>query len=689
MAGANRSRLVRITVRNIGCIGDEGVEIGLDNVVCLVGKNNAGKSTILRAYELAKGSVQFDENKDRCLHAPSDKPSEVLLEVHIPDGIGNVDSRWKEAKDGLLIVKSRWQWAPDKYQKVRTTWDPTGGVDGKGAWAEDGKAGGADPVFNSRLPRPLRIGSLDDAAKTEEMLLTLALGPLVAGLEKERIDPASDLSLALAGVTTRVKSLSGVHESHFNSISGRVAQGFKRVFPRLDVKLNVAASPIVPKLADLLKSGSSLTVQDGKTQTTLHQQGTGARRALFWSMLQVHNELSRDNEVRQEYRKRLEKALTEATSKRKKEADKGPGKTKEADLETYDKTIAELTSRLKAHDEDGNIPDSEDDPAFPGYLLLIDEPENALHPMAARAAQRHLYELAKHPDWQVIMTTHSPHFVNPFEDHTTIVRLERESEDDDAPMAPKTYRTDEIEFEFEDDEKKRLQALQHIDPSFSEVFFGSYPVLVEGDTEHAAFMSSIIEREHELMDEVTVIRARGKAILVPLIKVMTHFKIDFGIVHDVDPPYKSNGHRNGMWTENGKIREAVLKAREAGLTARHRISVPDFERFLGGEEESKDKPLNTYLTVAKDDALALRVQTLMTDLRDSDQHEPFPDGALGTDDYLTWLGIKIKDWAEANGQATHIRFQGPAATAAADPAAAAVGSSATSPTADSALPEGH
>ena len=55
MAGVNRSKLVRITVRNIGCIGSDGVEIELDNVVCLVGKNNAGKSTILRAYELAKG----------------------------------------------------------------------------------------------------------------------------------------------------------------------------------------------------------------------------------------------------------------------------------------------------------------------------------------------------------------------------------------------------------------------------------------------------------------------------------------------------------------------------------------------------------------------------------------------------------------------------------------------------------
>lgn len=35
MAGANRSRLVRITVRNIGCIGDDGIEIELDKVVCL------------------------------------------------------------------------------------------------------------------------------------------------------------------------------------------------------------------------------------------------------------------------------------------------------------------------------------------------------------------------------------------------------------------------------------------------------------------------------------------------------------------------------------------------------------------------------------------------------------------------------------------------------------------------------
>ena len=651
MAGVNRSKLVRIKIRNIGCIGDDGVEIELDNVVCLVGKNNAGKSTVLRAYELAKGSITFDLTRDRCQYAPEDQPSEVLLEVHIPEGIGNVDTKWKTEKDGLLIVRSRWQWEGPGFQKVRTTWDPAGGPDNKGGWADEGKAGGADPVFNSRLPRPLRIGSLDDAAKTEEMLLALALGPLLANLEKERVNPESDLSKAIAGISDRLDVLRGTHEEHFNDIAGRVAVGFKGVFPRLDVKLKIGAAPLVPKLGDLIKSGSSLKVQDGAAETALVQQGTGARRALFWSMLQVHNELSRDKEVRQDYRTRLEKLLSDAQKKQV--------KAKEADKPALAEATATLKAQLDAHDGGAPIPDSPDDPAFPGYLLLIDEPENALHPMAARAAQRHLYELAESPDWQVIMTTHSPHFVNPFEDHTTIVRIERagDGDGDAAPIAPKTYRSDLIEFE--GDDKKRLQALQHIDPSFSEVFFGSYPVLVEGDTEHAAFTSSIIERQHGLMDRVTVIRARGKAILVPIIKVLTHFKIDFGIVHDTDSPFKKNGHNNGMWSENEKIRTTILHARAAGVVARHRISVPDFERFLGGEEESKDKPLNTYLVVARDDGLAQRVQELMTELLVSSQHEPFPDGALGEADYLPWLNKVVQVWANENGVSDNVRFKGP------------------------------
>lgn len=649
MAGENRSKLVRMTVRNIGCIGANGLDIELDNVVCVVGKNNSGKSTLLRAYELARGTVSFVPSQDRYQHALPEQASEILLEIHIPDGIGNVDARWKIDRDGLRIVRSRWQWIAPDFQRVRTTWDPEGGEAGEGDWAADGKAGGADPVFSSRLPRPLRIGSLDDAEKTEEMLLTLALTPLISSLEKARTNAESALSQAIASVTSQIDEVSNAHELHFNTIADKITTGFQGVFPTMDVRLNIATSPLVPKISDLVKSGSSIRIKDGHTDTILRQQGTGARRALFWAMLQVHNELTRDKEIREEYRKKLVVALKD---EEKKKAGKKVTEEQRAEIQAG---IDDLQAKLDAHDAGAPIPDSPDDPSLPGYLLLIDEPENALHPMAARAAQRHLYKLAESPDWQVMMTTHSPYFINPFEDHTTIVRLERRIDEGGGIVS--TYRSDLIEFE--GDEKQRLQALQHIDPSFAEIFFGSYPVLVEGDTEHAAFMAAVIERQHELLNRVTVIRARGKAILAPLVKVMEHFKIDFGIVHDCDPPFKKNGEKNGMWTENKKIRDAILKARSAGVAVRHRVSVPDFERFLGGEEESKDKPLTAYRRITDEAALGVAVQQLLSELLSSDQHEPFgrdifPEGG----DYLDALGNKIGNWARENGVAEEVRFKG-------------------------------
>ncbi len=370
-------------------------------------------------------------------------------------------------------------------------------------------------------------------------------------------------------------------------------------------------------------------------------------------MLQVHNELTRDKEIREEHRKKLVAEIAEL-EKKKKPKKKELSAEQLAEIETE---IAGCVARLAAHDEGGAIPENSDDPALPGYLLLIDEPENALHPLAARAAQRHLYKLAESPDWQVIMTTHSPYFINPFEDHTTIVRLERDADIEKSSIAPRTYRSDDITFE--GDDKARLQALQHIDPSFAEVFFGSYPVLVEGDTEHAAFIAAIVEKEDELLDRVTVVRARGKAILLPLIKVLTHFKINFGVVHDCDPPFNKNGGGNGMWTENGKIRAALLTARAQGLEARHRVSVPDFERFLGGDEESKDKPLNAYMRVTADDGLRTKVQGLLAELMQSAQHDPFDAATLHGDvEYLDVLSTKVKEWAAASGVGSELRFKG-------------------------------
>jgi putative ATP-dependent endonuclease of OLD family len=453
---ANRSRLLRMFIRNIGCIGDAGLTVQLDNIVCLVGRNNAGKSTVLKAYEIASGKVAFAWGADRCQWAPPEAPSEIILDVHIPEGIGNVDAKWKKAKDGLLIVQSRWQWQPPGYEKIRTTWDPEADD-----WAVDEKAGGADPVFSSRLPKALRIGSLDDAKSSEDLLLQLALSPFNTDLKKHESDPESPLTKSVQGLVALVTGMTAGHSDSFNQISARVGKNFQGVFPRLDVRLDVGMAAPNLKLAELLRQGSGLRIKDGKTESTLAQQGTGARRALFWSMVQVHNELNRaleKSEGRKKEIEKLEKDKDKESKKAKPNAEK----------------IKDLQVQIDAKKNAGDAAPDGDDPAFPGYLLLIDEPENALHPLAARAAQKHLYRLAEDPEWQIILSTHSPYFVNPLEDHTTIVRLERHSDDEKAPVTPRTFIADSVDFD--GPTKKRLQAIQQMDTGLSEIFFGSYPI---------------------------------------------------------------------------------------------------------------------------------------------------------------------------------------------------------------------
>jgi putative ATP-dependent endonuclease of OLD family len=61
-------------------------------------------------------------------------------------------------------------------------------------------------------------------------------------------------------------------------------------------------------------------------------------------------------------------------------------------------------------------------------LLLIDEPEICLHPNAIRDACTVLYDLPNSGNWQVMVTTHSPVFVDFSRDNTTIIKVEKNSE---------------------------------------------------------------------------------------------------------------------------------------------------------------------------------------------------------------------------------------------------------------------
>lgn len=264
--------------------------------------------------------------------------------------------------------------------------------------------------------------------------------------------------------------------------------------------------------------------------------------------------------------------------------------------------------------------------------------------MAVRAARNYLYGLAKDGNWQIMLSTHSPYFINPLEDHTTIVRLEREG----LNTAPRTFRADSAEFSA--DERQNLRALLQLDASLSEMFFGSYPILVEGDTELSAYISAIAERGHALATQVTIVNARGKALLCPLIKLLAHFAVPFGVLHDADYPTRSDGGKNSAWTENGKIAQYVSDARKTPLEVRHRVSVPDFERALGLPEGGKDKPTVIYRAVSDNVEFQNACLELFEGLVSSPHMHPFADlqTNASASDVTSAIMDSVSDWAAKN-----------------------------------------
>jgi len=612
---AERSHLVRMSIKNIGCIGNEGLTVELDEIVCLVGANNAGKTTVLRAYELAVKQAEL-KSEDFNRNA-NGSPAVVELWVHIPQAAANVDEKWKEESDGLLLVRSKWEWPISGGKPTRTTWDPE-----IKDYADDGKASGLDAVFNSRLPQPFRIGSLDDPQDEHKKLLTLVLEPVTRRYKALMEDKESDLSKKILELKAEAEKPVADFKEQLEQIQSKVNLSYQQVFNSAEIQLTVSLGDIGFDPQKSLTSGSRVDIAEKDGRARWDQQGTGSQRALFWSMLQVRSELNRLSEIQ----KGIDKDRNDLEKLEAKEK-----KTKADEIK-----IVTLKEKLEKIDE--GLDDALDD-FLPGYMLLIDEPETALHPSAVRAAKEHLYALAAESGWQVMLSTHHPAFIDPLKDHTTIVRLHRI----EAHLPPNIYRSEKINFDGE--EVENLKALMLFDSNLSEMFFGGHVIIVEGDTEFAAFHEAmrLKEDDYPIDKWPLIVRARGKATIAILVKMLAHFKIDFSVLHDIDSPKTKNGDKaNPAYSINKNIADAVSVARANGVSVIYRCSCPNFELHHGMQLPKKDKPFESWKAVRDNEVIRKSVLDILWIL-----NTKVPVGEESPEDGKNYEK-QLKDWIASN-----------------------------------------
>ena len=526
--------------------------------------------------------------------------------VHIPKSAGNIDEKWKEeTDDGLLLVRSKWEWPTEGGKPIRSTWDPE-----IQDYADDGKAAGLDTVFNSRLPKPFRIGSLDNPEEEHKKLLNLVLEPIINKYKEIIENEESDLSKKIKELEILANNPISELRNDIDKIQEQINSSYCKVFSSSGIHLNIGIGDIGFDPAKSLLSGSRIDISETGNFARWDQQGTGSQRALFWSILQVRSELSRVSDIQKELQKLESKKAQSSKDKEK---------------------IQKLKSQLS---QDGSS-----DFFLPGYMLLIDEPETALHPSAVRAAKEHLYNLASEAGWQVMLSTHHPAFVDPIKDHTTIVRLHRL----DKHLEPNIYKSETINFS--DDELANLKALMVFDSNVSEIFFGDKVIIVEGDTEFAAFheiMNSNPE-DYPVSQRPLIIRARGKATITILVKILSHFKIDFSVLHDIDSPKVSSGDRaNSAYSINKAISDAVTEARGAGLKVTYRCSCPNFEIHHQMDLPSKDKPFRSWKAVQEQEGVRSSIESILKELISVCNDIPSNDGTNYEDTLKNWITLNHK-----------------------------------------------
>lgn len=570
-----RPRLQKLTVRNFRAIGNEPVSVELDDIVVLVGPNNSGKSSILRAYEVVMqhGSKEGELLQEDFPNSTVDEknPIEIELETVVYDAKAPGE-KWirKDEKTGEMFVREKWTWTqPGKPKKVGWDVAKEGWDDKEGPW-------GAANVSLPARPEPHRILAFDSPEKQAEAVLKLlkdVLNERIKGIQKQDVvegkgaEP-TDYQKLLASLAEFQKKVVTDANEQITKVEKELNDLIGKVFPGQVVRFDARPDEDVDSCLNFFKDTPQLLMGpvDGY-KPSVDRQGSGARRTLLWAALRLVSEQNRT----------------------KKEAN-----------------------------------------AARPHILLMDEPELCLHPNAVREACRVLYDLPKSGNWQVMVTTHSPVFIDFWRDNTSIVRVERQA--NGTCSGTTIYRPKKAQLA--EDDKECLKLLNLCDPYVAEFFFGGRTILVEGDTEYTAF-TYVIQQNPDSYKDVHIVRARGKATICSLCKILNQFGVPYAILHDSDTKeVMRNGKpiTNPAWTLNGNILAQV-----ADVLAKKRVrlvaSVTSFEPAYFGYNVNSEKPVTAWAFLKGNADAEKKVTDLLDALLDFDK--PLPAGAVDWNDLAT------------------------------------------------------
>lgn len=217
-----------------------------------------------------------------------------------------------------------------------------------------------------------------------------------------------------------------------------------------------------------------------------------------------------------------------------------------------------------------------------GLVICFEEPEIFLHPSAANQMRNTIYELVS-SDSQIVASTHSPYMIDlSRKPKQNLVRFAKEA----VGSSTTNFSVSDAFNGLQDEDKTYVKMILKIDDYVARAFFSNRTILVEGDTEDIVIRETTNRLPKTIYDSVIsnceVIKGRGKPVLKSLILYLKAVGIEPVVMHDSDSGVA------GAVVHNEPIRVALNN--DANLIVLERC----LEDILDYQAPSAEKPYRAY-----------------------------------------------------------------------------------------------
>ena len=280
-------KLQRLIIKNFrGLKGENNIiDFSNSNIIFLIGMNNVGKSSFLRAYEFFVGSKQaaaeadfydyntampieiegvflkeLDDDKDEDLKGKGRSAE--------PDWV----NRWVD-ENNLVRVKKIWRTVGEHGEKY--TFSPK-----ENEFVKDG-FGGLPQLFQKYSPTPIRISAMETEDTLEDKVNKLIQEEMLKKLREEYPD---DFNTLLSGVKDLQKKI--LASDLVESYNADINEEFRKVFVDLTLKIDPKNDEFI-KLEDAFKKNHSVNIKkDGADRSEVFtQHGHGVIRQALYNFL--------------------------------------------------------------------------------------------------------------------------------------------------------------------------------------------------------------------------------------------------------------------------------------------------------------------------------------------------------------------------------------------------------------------